>query len=75
MISKEGGEVWERLMLYLDCPFLALSATVGNPKEFEKWLADLCVAKAKAKSVESGENVPFHLVKHDHRWNDLQVLI
>ena len=47
MISKEGGEVWERLILYLDCPFLALSATVGNPTEFEEWLrkvffASLC---------------------------------
>jgi len=36
--DEEGGEVWEHLLLMLRCPFLALSATVGNPEEFANWL-------------------------------------
>ena len=75
MISKEGGEVWERLILYLDCPFLALSATVGNPTEFELWLATVSDAKVKAKAKETGSQTHFHLIKYDQRWNDLQVII
>jgi ATP-dependent RNA helicase DDX60 len=74
MISKEGGEVWERLILYLDCPFLALSATVGNPTEFEHWLKTVSEAKsnARAKSKDSDGQGEFHLIKYDQRWNDLQ---
>mmetsp|Transcript_20064 Transcript_20064/g.27638 ORF Transcript_20064/g.27638 Transcript_20064/m.27638 type:complete len:2046 (+) Transcript_20064:56-6193(+) len=79
MISKEGGEVWERLILYLDCPFLALSATVGNPTEFETWLHKVGAAKAEARlpkgKGESKEKEPsrFHLIKHEQRWNDLEM--
>jgi hypothetical protein len=36
--ENDGGDVWERLLLCLRCPILALSATVGNPQEFAAWL-------------------------------------
>jgi replicative superfamily II helicase len=34
----EIGDLWEHLMLMIRCPFLALSATVNNPREFQAWL-------------------------------------
>ena len=63
MISKEGGDVWERLILFLQCPFLALSATVGNPTEFESWLKEVEDAKQKA----SEGNNKLHLIKYEQR--------
>jgi superfamily II RNA helicase len=46
-ISKENGAVWERLLIATHCPWVALSATIGNPDEFGGWL----------KQVEAGANV------------------
>ncbi|KNC50877.1 DEAD/DEAH box helicase [Thecamonas trahens ATCC 50062] len=44
-INKSAGKVWERLLLLISSPFLALSATIGNPDEFCQWLRDIQNAK------------------------------
>ena len=32
------GKIWERVVLFCNCPFLALSATINNPKILSDWL-------------------------------------
>lgn len=40
-INEQGGNnVWEHLLLMLTCPFLALSASLGNPQTFVNWLSN-----------------------------------
>lgn len=36
--SPEEGKVWEHVLLLLSAPFIALSATVGDPEAFVSWL-------------------------------------
>uniref|UniRef100_A0A7M4EV62 DExD/H-box helicase 60 n=1 Tax=Crocodylus porosus TaxID=8502 RepID=A0A7M4EV62_CROPO len=33
-----GAEVWEHLLVMIQCPFLALSATISNPDYLTEWL-------------------------------------
>ena len=36
--SSSSGQVWEHVLSLLECPFIALSASIGNPKDFADWL-------------------------------------
>ena len=47
--GEHGGEVWEHLLTLVRCPFLALSATIGNPEFFHGWLR--AVNKFKEQQV------------------------
>lgn len=60
-ISCLGGQVWERLLLSCPCPFMALSATVGNPNHFTAWL----------NAIQPLRKV--HLVTSAERFNDLKL--
>jgi len=56
--------VWERLLAMVSCPFIALSATIGNPQHFLSWL------QAVQNEAETGRQV--RLVEHKTRYVDLR---
>eukprot|EP00760_Papus_ankaliazontas_P009714 PhM_4_TR14123/c0_g1_i1/m.91024/K20103/DDX60; ATP-dependent RNA helicase DDX60 len=84
------GCVWERLLTMIRAPFIALSATVGNPNELADWLQSV-QDKAKLQfnaRKEAGDKEaltmeePRFVVnrlprpgKKIHRWSDLQKYI
>jgi hypothetical protein len=57
--------VWEQLLLQASCPIIALSATVGNPKEFGEWLGS--TQKACGNELVT--------VEHHTRYSDLRKFI
>ncbi|EGD81589.1 hypothetical protein PTSG_02304 [Salpingoeca rosetta] len=68
-VSLNEGFFWERLLTLIDCPFLALSATIGNTESFISWLEAL----ERERLARRGGDVTQPLVKirHHLRWNDL----
>lgn len=60
--QAEDGIVWEQLLLLAPCPIIALSATVGNPEEFNRWL----------KCTQASIGSDLVMVTHPHRYSDLR---
>ncbi|OAA65016.1 DEAD-like helicase [Cordyceps fumosorosea ARSEF 2679] len=60
--QADDGIIWEQLLLLAPCPFIALSATVGNPLEFMQWLE--ASEKVKGREVE--------MIVHSSRYSDLR---
>jgi superfamily II DNA or RNA helicase len=63
--QAEDGVIWEQLLLLAPCPIIALSATVGNPREFKQWLE----GAARVKGFD------FEMVVHGSRYSDLRKFI
>jgi len=68
--TGEGGDentaiYWEHIINLLPCPFIALSATIGNPEAFCSWL--------NRSQARYGRQV--HLVDHRYRWADLKLQV
>eukprot|EP00045_Choanoeca_perplexa_P016655 m.227299 g.227299 ORF g.227299 m.227299 type:complete len:1916 (+) comp17321_c0_seq1:124-5871(+) len=64
-ITDEDGKIWEQLLGLIDCPFLALSATIGNVGHLRSWLESL--EAARGRTDEKG----LEFILHNKRWNDL----
>ncbi|XP_027035542.1 probable ATP-dependent RNA helicase DDX60 [Pocillopora damicornis] len=70
-----GAEVWEHLLLLIRCPFLALSATIGNPDDLTRWLQ---AAQNFREQQDKQENCPMRksyrirLVTFHERYSDLE---
>ncbi|KAG8944709.1 hypothetical protein FRC04_001608 [Tulasnella sp. 424] len=60
--QQEGGAVWEQLILFAPCPIIGLSATIGNPEEFSRWL----------ESVQEQHGFKYALIQHKHRYSHLR---
>ena len=61
-IGNLDGVIWEQLLLMAPCPIIALSATVGNPEQFNSWLA----------SSQKAAGFQLTMIKHQHRYSDLR---
>ncbi|KAF3481035.1 uncharacterized protein GIQ15_03794 [Arthroderma uncinatum] len=61
----DDGVVWEQLLLLAPCPIIALSATVGNPREFYKWLS----------TTQKANGIDLTMIEHRHRYSDLRKYI
>jgi hypothetical protein len=60
--QAEDGVVWEQLLLLAPCPIIALSATVGNPGQFNDWLIE--TQKASGSELK--------MIQHSTRYSDLR---
>ncbi|KAI4117463.1 MAG: hypothetical protein LQ345_002301 [Seirophora villosa] len=63
--QAEDGVVWEQLLLLAPCPIIALSATVGNPEQFNSWLT----------STQQSSGYDLTMITHKHRYSDLRKFI
>lgn len=63
--QAEDGLIWEQLLLMAPCPIIALSATIGNPDEFNAWLS----------STQKAVGNDFDMVQHKHRYSDLRKFV
>jgi hypothetical protein len=60
--QAEDGVVWEQLLLLAPCPIIALSATVGNPEQFNDWLAE----------TQKSSGSELKMIQHGTRYSDLR---
>ncbi|KAJ4478505.1 hypothetical protein J3R30DRAFT_3372705 [Lentinula aciculospora] len=60
--QEQGGAVWEQIILLAPCPVIGLSATVGSPEQFNKWL----------ESVQKAHSFPHVYIHHPHRYSHLR---
>ncbi|KAI9764046.1 MAG: hypothetical protein M1840_008922 [Geoglossum simile] len=63
--QAEDGVIWEQLLLLAPCPIIALSATVGNPEQFNDWLA----------STQRSSKFVLTMIQHQHRYSDLRKFV
>ncbi|KAF4635469.1 hypothetical protein G7Y89_g2618 [Cudoniella acicularis] len=60
--QAEDGVVWEQLLLLAPCPIIALSATVGNPGQFNDWLIE----------TQKSSGSELKMIQHHTRYSDLR---
>ncbi|KAM7443056.1 putative ATP-dependent RNA helicase ddx60 [Porites harrisoni] len=70
-----GAEVWEHLLLLIRCPFLALSATIGNPHDLLNWLQAAQDFRERQDKQDGGKlrkSYRIRLVTCKERYSDLE---
>ena len=60
--EEEFGSSWERIIQLLDCPLLAMSATIENRLHFFSWI----------QKVQKSKGINCHLIQHFERYSDLK---
>lgn len=79
MDGEEGGAL-QRLIRMIECPFLALSATIGNAQALQEFWTTVrarhkdCVP-ALVRAIEKVNSSEVHLERHEGRFINLQRLV
>jgi ATP-dependent RNA helicase DDX60 len=78
-----SGEIWEHVMSLVDCPILALSATVRNPNDLKNWIdirqkLQQSQEQRRAAAAVAAAGGPLNrsyevaLIAHHNRYADLE---
>lgn len=70
--GDEEGRAWERLVQLMPCPFIALSATVGNPDSFHGWLGK---AHVSGGIIRHDHKSPIEIIQFGERYADLSTCV
>ncbi|CAI5445530.1 unnamed protein product [Caenorhabditis angaria] len=66
--ASPEAHIWEQLLLLIQCPFLALSATIGNANKLHEWLNSSEIAKSNGKRKVD-------LINYGERYSELELSI
>ncbi|KAL3133315.1 putative ATP-dependent RNA helicase ddx60 [Trebouxia sp. C0009 RCD-2024] len=74
--AENTGTIWEHCLLLIRCPFLALSATIGNPEQVTAWLQSVKALQQEqdTKLGIAGPPATYRvgLIQHAERYADLR---
>jgi superfamily II RNA helicase len=62
-IGDTNGAVWEHLLALIPCQFIALSATIGYPKKFVKWMRSFAPGLSDVSHVHRVTDLNFFVAK------------
>ncbi|KAK6058652.1 DEAD/DEAH box helicase, partial [Cooperia oncophora] len=66
--ASNEAHIWEHLLLLIQCPFLALSATIGNAAKLHAWLDS-------AEQSKTDRKRRVELIIHQERYSELELSI
>ncbi|PIO66180.1 DEAD/DEAH box helicase [Teladorsagia circumcincta] len=66
--ASPEAHIWEHLLLLIQCPFLALSATIGNAAKLHAWLDS-------AEQSKTDRKRKVELIVHQERYSELELSI
>lgn len=72
--GNEEGRAWERLIQLIPCPFIALSATVGNPGSFHQWLSNAHIS-GEGTMIRQDGKPPVEIITFSERYADLNYYV